>query len=62
MNILITGGSGFIGSSLIKNLFNNTKYTIINLDKLTYASLYKLPQNIIKGFSQLRLYRFETKN
>ena len=23
---------------------------------------WKLPQNIIKGFSQLRLYRFETKN
>lgn len=49
MNILITGGSGFIGSSLIKNLFYNTKHTIINFDKLTYASLYKIPQNIIKS-------------
>ena len=49
MNILITGGSGFIGSSLIENLFKNTKHNIINLDKLTYASLYKIPQNILNS-------------
>ena len=49
MNILITGGSGFIGSSLIENLFKNTKHNIINIDKLTYASLYKTPQNILNS-------------
>ena len=38
-NILITGGCGFIGTNLIKYIFNNTDFsgTIINLDKLTYA-------------------------
>ena len=33
----------------IENLFKNTKHNIINLDKLTYASLYKTPQNILKS-------------
>jgi dTDP-glucose 4,6-dehydratase len=36
--ILITGGSGFIGSNLIRHLHDTTDYQIINLDKLTYAS------------------------
>ena len=35
--ILITGGAGFIGSALIRNIIKNTDHTIINLDKLTYA-------------------------
>jgi dTDP-glucose 4,6-dehydratase len=36
-NILITGGAGFIGSALIRMLYDDTDATIINLDKLTYA-------------------------
>ena len=37
-NILVTGGSGFIGSNFIQYLINNSDYNkIINLDKLTYA-------------------------
>ena len=37
-NILITGGAGFIGSHLVKFFVENyPKYTIINLDSLTYA-------------------------
>lgn len=56
--ILVTGGSGFIGSSFIHYLINNTDYQrIINLDKLTYAgnndNLINIQQNIrykfIKG-------------
>ena len=37
-NILITGGAGFIGSHVVR-LFVKTypQYTIVNLDKLTYA-------------------------
>jgi len=35
--ILITGGAGFIGSAVIRNVINNTKYDVVNVDKLTYA-------------------------
>ena len=37
MNILITGGAGFIGSAVIRNIINNTSDSILNIDKLTYA-------------------------
>ncbi|WP_248928721.1 dTDP-glucose 4,6-dehydratase [Paenibacillus hamazuiensis] len=38
MNLLVTGGAGFIGSNFVKYMLNNyPNYKIINLDKLTYA-------------------------
>lgn len=35
--LFVTGGAGFIGSALVRFLINNTNYTVINIDKLTYA-------------------------
>ena len=37
LKILVTGGAGFIGSSVIRFLINETPHLVINLDKLTYA-------------------------
>ncbi len=40
-NILVTGGCGFIGSNFIEyyyNKYNRKDFSIINLDKLTYAA------------------------
>lgn len=37
MKILVTGGAGFIGSNLTRQLLAETDHEIVNLDKLTYA-------------------------
>jgi len=36
--VLITGGSGFIGSALIRYLIAETDAAVVNVDKLTYAA------------------------
>ncbi len=46
MKLLITGGSGFIGSNFIKHWFaNHPEDSIINLDKMTYAAN---PRNLVE--------------
>lgn len=37
MNILVTGGAGFIGTNFVKYMLSHHDYKIINLDSLTYA-------------------------
>lgn len=37
MNILITGGAGFIGSAVVRHITHTTDNHIVTLDKLTYA-------------------------
>ena len=35
--LFVTGGAGFIGSALIRLIINNTGFSVVNIDKLTYA-------------------------
>ncbi|WP_035577944.1 dTDP-glucose 4,6-dehydratase [Halomonas sp. TG39a] len=37
MNILVTGGAGFIGSAVIRYLIEQTEHAVVNVDALTYA-------------------------
>ena len=57
--ILVTGGSGFIGSNLVNYLIKK-KYYVINIDKLTYSSnkydKSKLPKN------QYKFLKFDINN
>ena len=57
MRFLVTGGAGFIGSSLIRYLINHTDHEVINVDKLTYAgnleSLASVEQNSRYTFVQV---------
>ena len=37
MRILVTGGAGFIGSAVIREIIQNTAHEVLNIDCLTYA-------------------------
>jgi len=36
--VLVTGGSGFIGTNLVRLLLHSGEYSLVNLDALTYAA------------------------
>ena len=35
--VVVTGGAGFIGSSVVRHLVQDSGYEVLNLDALTYA-------------------------
>jgi dTDP-glucose 4,6-dehydratase len=47
--ILVTGGAGFIGSALVKYLINCSYYSVVNVDKLTYASSLESLNSFVKN-------------
>jgi dTDP-glucose 4,6-dehydratase len=55
LKILVTGGSGFIGSALVRHLIAETDTEVVNLDKLTYAAV---PEALSELAHHPR-YRFE---
>lgn len=53
-NLLVTGGSGFIGTNFIKYILKNTNCSVVNYDKLTYAA----NKNSHNMFSDDKRYSF----
>ena len=53
--LVVTGGAGFIGSALIRRLINSGSYSVVNVDKLTYAGNLASLDTI----SDNERYRFE---
>ena len=56
--IIVTGGSGFIGSNLVNYLIKKN-YFVINIDKLTYSS------NTYKRASfkkKIKFFKFDINN
>ena len=57
--IIVTGGSGFIGSNLVHYLIKK-KYFVINIDKMTYSSNNFYKKKIKKNF--FRFYKIDLNN
>lgn len=53
--LLVTGGAGFIGSAVVRQLIRNNNYNVVNIDKLTYAGNLES----LKDVSNNELYTFE---
>ena len=58
MKILVTDGAGFIGSSVVRHIIQNTQDSLVNVDCLTYAGNLKSLVSVNKNES----YFFEKVN
>ena len=49
MRIFVTGGAGFIGSALVRQLIENSEHEVLNFDKLTYAGTLTTVERVSKS-------------
>ena len=57
LNLLITGGCGFIGSNFINYIFDRTDYNIINLDAMYYCASENNIKEDIRNNSRYKLIK-----
>ena len=55
MKLLITGGFGFIASTLIRNLLDTANFEVINIDSKTSVSV---PESL-QGYDNMKPYHYE---
>lgn len=58
MKVMVTGGSGFIGSAVCRHLVRDLGVSVVNVDKLTYAAT-KGSTAAVAGGPQYRFYKLD---
>jgi len=63
VNILVTGGLGFIASNFIEYLLENyEKIRIVNVDKMTYCSNMKINQDLFFKYPNYKFIKLDINN
>ena len=58
MKVMVTGGSGFIGSAVCRHLVLDVGFSVVNVDKLTYAATEGATA-MLKGHPGYRFHRLD---
>lgn len=57
VNLLVTGGCGFIGSNFINYIYKSDKYNIVNVDAMYYCADENNIENIIRESNNYKLIK-----